>query len=76
MSAAPDDDRAAQLVQLTRQQDQSRQQREKCQHHWQWQTQEYASFHDSSLLLIAQRHAGARGYCAIAMLERNCATSK
>jgi hypothetical protein len=71
MDAAPDNDRLAQLVQLTRQQDQACKQREKCQHHRQWQTQEYASFHDSSLLLIAQRHAGARAYCAIRMPEGN-----
>jgi hypothetical protein len=48
MDAAPDDDRPAQLVQLARQQDQSCKEREKCQHDRQWQTQEYASFHDSS----------------------------
>ena len=50
MNVTPDDGRPAQLVQLARQQDQSRQQREKCQHDRQWQTQEYACFHDSSLL--------------------------
>jgi hypothetical protein len=71
MNVAPDNHRPAQLVQLARQQDQPHQQREKCQHHWQRQTQEYATFHDSPLLLIAQRHAGARGYCAIGMLAGN-----
>jgi hypothetical protein len=40
--------RLAQFVQLARQQDQSGQQCDECQHHRQLQTQEYASFHDSS----------------------------
>jgi hypothetical protein len=72
MDAAPHDGGLAQLVQLTRQQDQSGQQRDECQHDRQWQTQEYASFHDTFLLsFIAQRYAGARAYCAIGLLKRN-----
>jgi hypothetical protein len=72
MDAAAHDGGLTQLVQLARQQDQSGQQRDECQHHRQWQTQEYASFHDSFLLLlIAQRCAGARAYCAIGLLIRN-----
>jgi hypothetical protein len=72
MDAAPHDGGLAQLVQLTRQQDQSGQQRDECQHDRQWQTQEYASFHDSFPLSFgAQRCAGASAYCAIGLLKRN-----
>jgi hypothetical protein len=72
MDAAPHDGGLAQLVQLTRQQDQSSQQRDECQHDRQRQTQEYASSHDSfPLSFIAQRYAGARAYSAIGLLKRN-----
>jgi hypothetical protein len=47
---AAHDDGPAQLVQLTRQQGQARQQRDECQHDRQRQTQEKATLHDSSLL--------------------------
>jgi hypothetical protein len=48
MRAAPDDGWLTQFVQLARQQDQPCQQREKCQHDRQLQTQDNATCHDSS----------------------------
>jgi hypothetical protein len=72
MDAAPHDGGLTQFVQLARQQDQSSQQRDECQHHRQLQTQDFASFHTASAFsIVAQRYAGARAYCATGFPIRN-----